>query len=131
MIEDKLHLHQKRNGGISKYNAKPCNWKDSTQSVYKQMRDSWTEVSSGKEMDLSNSLSSKQELSLYNSNKLRDEALNVLPEAKHFRKKTKKEIAFLSEQFEKDPDWSRKTVKICKKALNLSTDQIYKWGYDK
>lgn len=31
----------------------------------------------------------------------------------------------------KDPDWSRKTVQILKHKLNLSVDQIYKWGYDR
>lgn len=46
-------------------------------------------------------------------------------------KKTAKEIAFLEEQFLKDPTWSRKTVQYCKKTLNLRTDQVYKWGFDK
>ena len=43
----------------------------------------------------------------------------------------KKELKFLEDQYEKDPKWSRKTVQIWKKALNLRTDQIYKWGYDR
>lgn len=48
------------------------------------------------------------------------------------RKKTFKEVAFLEQQFAKDPNWTRATVQICKKALtNLRTDQIYKWGFDK
>lgn len=50
---------------------------------------------------------------------------------KPIRPKTEEEIDFLEQQFEKDPTWNRKTVQICKKALNLRTDQIYKWGYDK
>ena len=40
-------------------------------------------------------------------------------------------MKFLEEQFARDPTWSRKTVQICKKALKLKTDQIYKWGYDR
>lgn len=47
------------------------------------------------------------------------------------RAKTYEEIKFLEEMFEKDPTWSRKTVQIWKKALNLKTNQIYKWGYDR
>jgi hypothetical protein len=48
------------------------------------------------------------------------------------RKKTFKEVAFLEQQFTKDPNWTRASVQICKKALtNLRTDQIYKWGFDK
>lgn len=47
------------------------------------------------------------------------------------RSKTKHEVEFLERQFEMDPTWSRKTVQICKKALNLKTDQVYKWGYDR
>ncbi|CAI2375703.1 unnamed protein product [Moneuplotes crassus] len=46
-------------------------------------------------------------------------------------KKTPQQIAFLEEQFVKDPTWNRKTVQFCKKALNLRTDQVYKWGFDK
>ena len=50
---------------------------------------------------------------------------------KAIRAKTEEEIAFLEAQFKLDPTWSRKTVQACKKALNLKTSQIYKWGYDK
>lgn len=50
---------------------------------------------------------------------------------KWVRKKTSEEIQFLEEMFQKDPKWGRKTVQICKKTLNLNTDQVYKWGYDK
>lgn len=46
-------------------------------------------------------------------------------------KKTPQQIAFLEAEFAKDPSWSRKTVQFCKKALNLRTDQVYKWGFDK
>ncbi|CAI2374553.1 unnamed protein product [Moneuplotes crassus] len=53
------------------------------------------------------------------------------PEVKCARKKTASEIQFLEEMFKKDPKWGRKTVQICKKALDLNTDQIYKWGYDR
>ncbi|CAI2374646.1 unnamed protein product [Moneuplotes crassus] len=52
-------------------------------------------------------------------------------EVKCVRKKTPSEIKFLEEMFLGDPDWSSKTVQICKKMLDLSTDQVYKWGYDK
>ena len=47
------------------------------------------------------------------------------------RAKTDEEIKFLEEQFERDPTWNRNTVQICKKALDLKTHQIYKWGFDK
>lgn len=50
---------------------------------------------------------------------------------KWIRKKTSFEVNFLEEMFQRDPSWGRKTVQICKKALNLNTDQVYKWGYDK
>lgn len=50
---------------------------------------------------------------------------------KSLKAKTEDEIKFLNEQFEKDPTWSRKTVQLCKKALNMRTDQVYKWGYDR
>lgn len=45
--------------------------------------------------------------------------------------KTDEEVKFLEEMFQKDPKWGRKTVQICKKELNLRTDQVYKWGYDR
>ena len=47
------------------------------------------------------------------------------------RAKTYEEVKFLEEMYEKDPTWSRKTVQIWKQALNLKTNQIYKWGYDR
>lgn len=47
------------------------------------------------------------------------------------RKKSKHEVALLEAYFEQDPDWSRKTVKALKPLLNLTVDQIYKWGYDR
>lgn len=52
-------------------------------------------------------------------------------EVKWVRKKSLNEIKFLEEMFLRDPNWGRDTVQICKKMLDLSTDQIYKWGYDK
>ncbi|CAI2372870.1 unnamed protein product [Moneuplotes crassus] len=51
--------------------------------------------------------------------------------SRRIRVKTPEEIAFLEEQFAKDPSWTRKTVKHCKTILGLSTNQIYKWGFDK
>ena len=47
------------------------------------------------------------------------------------RKKSKYEVEILEAYFEKDPEWSRHTVKLLKPLLNLSVDQIYKWGYDR
>lgn len=47
------------------------------------------------------------------------------------RRKTPEEIAVLEAHFAKDPKWGRKTVQILKRTLNLTVDQIYKWGYDK
>ena len=47
------------------------------------------------------------------------------------RKKSQYEIEILEEHFAKDPEWSRKTVKLLKPLLNLTVDQIYKWGYDR
>ena len=47
------------------------------------------------------------------------------------RKKSKYEVKILEEYFERDPEWSRQTVKQLKPLLNLSVDQIYKWGYDR
>lgn len=47
------------------------------------------------------------------------------------RKKSKYEVKILEEYFEKDPEWSRQTVKQLKPLLNLTVDQIYKWGYDR
>jgi hypothetical protein len=52
-------------------------------------------------------------------------------EFKAIRAKTESEVAFLEAEFIKDPTWNRKTVQVCKKALSLRTDQIYKWGYDR
>lgn len=46
-------------------------------------------------------------------------------------KKTPQQVAFLEEQFLKDPSWSRKTVQLCKRVLDLRTDQVYKWGFDR
>lgn len=47
------------------------------------------------------------------------------------RKKSKYEVKILEEYFVKDPEWSRQTVKQLKPLLNLTVDQIYKWGYDR
>ena len=47
------------------------------------------------------------------------------------RKKSQREVALLEAYFEQDPEWSRKTVKELKPLLNLTVDQIYKWGYDR
>mmetsp|Transcript_38511 Transcript_38511/g.44141 ORF Transcript_38511/g.44141 Transcript_38511/m.44141 type:complete len:96 (+) Transcript_38511:355-642(+) len=47
------------------------------------------------------------------------------------RKKTKEEIAILEAHFVQDPEWTRRTVKALKPLLNLTVDQIYKWGYDR
>ena len=55
----------------------------------------------------------------------------LFPANNPVRIKSSYELQFLEEQFAKDPAWSRKTVQICKKELNLRTDQVYKWGYDK
>lgn len=47
------------------------------------------------------------------------------------RKKSKEEVAILEAHFVQDPEWTRKTVKALKPLLNLTVDQIYKWGYDR
>ena len=60
---------------------------------------------------------------------LNDEVLFPLNRTNRF--KSQKEVKFLEEQFARDPTWNRETVQICKKALKLKTDQIYKWGYDR
>ena len=55
----------------------------------------------------------------------------TLDQLKPRKGKTQEEIKFLEEQFSYDPQWTKRTRKYCKKHLNLSTSQIYKWGYDK
>ncbi len=55
----------------------------------------------------------------------------ISPSSSNAYKKSPEEVAFLEEEFSKDPSWSRKTVQFCRKALNLRTDQVYKWGFDK
>lgn len=55
----------------------------------------------------------------------------ALKDLRSKRAKTEEELQFLEKQFQRDPTWNRETVQICKKALNLKTAQIYKWGYDK
>ena len=59
------------------------------------------------------------------------EDFKISSEKEKLRRKNPKEIAFLEEQFAKDPSWSRKTVQLCKRKLKLRTDQVYKWGFDK
>ena len=58
-------------------------------------------------------------------------SLNRKQNARKLRLKTPEELKFLEEQFLLDPSWSRQTVQICKKALNLKTNKIYKWGFDR
>ncbi|CAI2369453.1 unnamed protein product [Moneuplotes crassus] len=55
----------------------------------------------------------------------------IMKKTRLIRVKTPEEVKFLESQFEKDPEWSRKTVQYCKEVLNLGTTQIYKWGFDK
>ena len=55
----------------------------------------------------------------------------MLVRTRLIRVKTQSEIRFLEDQFERDPTWSRETVQNCRNALNLKTQQIYKWGFDK
>lgn len=57
--------------------------------------------------------------------------LQNIQQVKAIRMKTPEEVEFLEKQFELDPTWNRKTVQYCKKTLNLRTDQVYKWGFDK
>ena len=55
----------------------------------------------------------------------------IQQKSRKIRVKTDEENEFLEDMFIKDPLWTRKTVQICKKALNLTTPQVYKWGFDK
>ncbi len=55
----------------------------------------------------------------------------IMKKTRLIRVKTAEEVKFLEAQFEKDPEWTRKTVQYCKDVLNLGTTQIYKWGFDK
>lgn len=68
--------------------------------------------------------------SLKRKNRMRDQNARSSKEERK-RHKTWKEISYLQEQFLKDPEWTTQTVLRCKNTLNLRTDQIYKWGYDK
>lgn len=55
----------------------------------------------------------------------------IMKKTRLIRVKTPEEVKFLESQFEKDPEWTRKTVQYWKEVLNLGTTQIYKWGFDK
>jgi len=54
-----------------------------------------------------------------------------LNKTRFIRNKTEEEVKFLEDMFVKDPHWCKSTVQICKETLNLSTTQVYKWGFDK
>jgi hypothetical protein len=47
------------------------------------------------------------------------------------RWKTYNEKEILESFFQLDQDWNRKTILYVKDLVNLTEEQIYKWGYEK
>ena len=52
------------------------------------------------------------------------------PEKRRRNRKDATQMAFLMQEFRKDPTWSKDTCKRVAGEVGLTVSQVYKWGWD-